>query len=43
MFWTIFGRTEIILGASKAKSCEELDFEAHLYVTPQILHTNTEN
>ena len=42
MFWTIFGRTELILGASKAKYCEELDFEARFYVTPQIPDKNTE-
>ena len=42
MFWTIFGRTELILGASKAKYSEELDFETRFYVTPQIPDKNTE-
>ena len=35
MFWTFFGRTELILGASKAKYCEELDFEVRFHVAPQ--------
>ena len=35
MCWTLFGRTELILGASKAKYYEELDFEIHFDVAPQ--------
>ena len=36
MLWMFFGRTDLILGASKAKYCEELDFETCFYITPQI-------
>ena len=42
MFWTFFGRTELILGASKAKYCEELDFEVHFHVAPPNPDKNTE-
>ena len=42
MFCTFFGRTELILGASKAKYCEELDFEVHFHVAPQNPDKNTE-
>ena len=42
MFWTFFGRTELILGASKAKYCEELDFEVRFHVAPQNPDKNTE-
>ena len=42
MCWTRFGRTELILGASKAKYCEELDFEVRFHVAPQNPDKNTE-
>ena len=42
MFWTLFGRTELILGASKAKYCEELDSEVRFYVAPQNPDKNNE-
>ena len=42
MFWTFFGRTELILGASKAKYCEELDFEVRFHVAPQNLDKITD-
>ena len=42
MFGTFFGRTELILGASKAKYCEELDFEVRFHVAPQNPDTNPE-
>ena len=42
MFWTFFGRTELILGASKAKYCEELDFEVRFHVAPPNPDKNTE-
>ena len=42
MFWSIFDRTELILGASKAKYCEELDFEVRFYVAPQNPDNNSE-
>ena len=41
MFWTLFGHTDLILGASKAKYCEELDFETRFYVAPQDPAKNT--
>ena len=41
MFCTFFDRTELILGASKAKYCEELDFETRFYVAPQDPAKNT--
>ena len=41
MFWTLFGRTELILGASKAKYCEELDFEVRFHVAPWNPDKNT--
>ena len=34
MFWTIFGRTELIIGASKAKHCQTFDFDIRFYVAP---------
>ena len=42
MFWTFFGRTELILGASKAKYCEELDFEVRFHVAPHNPDKKTE-
>ena len=42
MFWTIFGRTELIIGASKAEHREKLDFEVHFHVAPQNSDKNTE-
>ena len=36
-FPTIFGRTELIIGASRAKSCEEVDGEVRLPVQPPKL------
>ena len=41
MFWMLFGRTYLILVASKAKYCEELDFETRFYVAPQDPAKNT--
>ena len=41
MLWMFFGRTDLILGASKAKYCEELDFETRFYVAPQDPAKNT--
>ena len=37
----LVGRTELILVASKAKYCEELDFEVRFYAAPQNPDTNT--
>ena len=37
-----FGRTELILGASRAKKCEESDFVVHFDVAPQKYSKNTE-
>ena len=37
MFLTIFGRTELKIGPSKAKNHEDLDFEAQLPVQPPKL------
>ena len=42
MFWTFFGRTELILGASKATYCEELDFEVRFHVALPNPDKNTE-
>ena len=33
-FSTIFGRTELIIGASRAKNCEEVDGEVHFSIDP---------
>ena len=37
MFRAIFGRTELIIGASRAKNCEEVDGEVRLPVRPPKL------
>ena len=34
VFLTSFCRTELIIGASKAKNCEEFDFEVRLPLQP---------
>ena len=41
-FWTIFGRTELIISVSGAKNCEESDFEVRFYVAPQKPRKNAE-
>ena len=38
-----FGRTEVIIGASKAKNCEESFGEVRFYVAPQKPGKNDEN
>ena len=39
IFSSIFGRTDLRIGASKAKNCEELDFEVRLPVRPpKLIH-----
>ena len=43
MFWTIFGRTELILGASKANNGEEYATDVRFYVAPQKPDQNAEN
>ncbi len=35
LFLAIFGRTELRIGASKAKHCEKFDFEVRFYVAPR--------
>ncbi len=35
MFWTSFGRPELILDAPKATYCEELDFEVCFYLASE--------
>ena len=42
MFWKLFGRTELVLDASKAEYCEQLDFEVRFHVAPQNPAKNTE-
>ena len=37
VFLSIFGRTDLIIGGSKAKNCVEVYFEVHLPVDPQNL------
>ena len=37
IFLTIFGRTDLKIGSSRAKNCEELDFEVRLSVDPSKL------
>ena len=37
LFPAIFGRTELIISASRAKNCEEVDFEVRLSVDPPKL------
>ena len=37
MFSSILGRTDLKIGASKAKNCEEFDFEVRLPVDPPKL------
>ena len=37
IFLTIFGRTDLIIGASKAKNGVEFDFEVRLLVSPPKL------
>ena len=34
IFLTIFGRTELIIGASRAKNCEEVDGEVRFSIDP---------
>ena len=37
IFLRFFGRTDLRIGASRAKNCEELDFEVRLSVDPPKL------
>ncbi len=39
---TIFSRTELRIGVSKAKNCEEIFFEVHFYVAPGKQTKNSE-
>ncbi len=37
IFLRLFGRTDLRIGACKAKNCEELDFEVRLSIDPPKL------
>ena len=41
-FWICFGRTKLILGASGAKYCEELDSDVQKYPAPPKLSKNVD-
>ena len=41
MLSMFFGRTDLVLGASKATYCEELDFDTRFDVAPQDPAKNT--
>ena len=42
IFLTIFGRTDLIIGASKAKNCVEFDFEVRFPMNPLKLAQKSE-
>ena len=42
MFWAFFGRTELTIGVSKAKNCEEYARGVRFCVPPQKPRKNAE-